>query len=62
MFANGKFLPECHTDSLYLSHRRGKDWFFNFLGLRPVRCICCCQRFYAPRLALRLNFNPDRQK
>jgi hypothetical protein len=48
MFSNGKICPDCHTESLHRSHRRGKDWFFNLLGLRPVRCTCCCQRFYVP--------------
>ena len=40
--------PNCNTDSLYLSHRRGSDWFiFHIFRRRPVRCSCCCQRFYA---------------
>ncbi|WP_158944910.1 hypothetical protein [Granulicella sp. S190] len=37
---------------MHRSHHRGvRDWFFNLLALRPVRCTCCCQRFYAPRAA-----------
>jgi hypothetical protein len=52
MFANGRSCPHCNTESLHRSHRRGiKDRFFNLLALRPVRCTCCCQRFYAPRAA-----------
>jgi hypothetical protein len=48
MFSNGKICPDCNTDSLYLSHRRGSDWFiFHIFRRRPVRCSCCCQRFYA---------------
>jgi len=52
MFADGRSCPHCNTESLHRSHRRGiKDRFFNLLALRPVRCTCCCQRFYAPRAA-----------
>jgi hypothetical protein len=65
MFSDGKLCPDCNTDSIHRSHRRGfKDWFFNLLALRPVRCICCCQRFYAPQAAygphIRPNTGPSR--
>jgi hypothetical protein len=51
MFSDGIFCPECNTDSLHRSHRRGRDWFFYLIGFRPVRCSCCCHRFYVPRPA-----------
>ena len=59
MFADGRACPYCNTESLHRSHRRGiKDWFFNLLALRPVRCTCCCQRFYAPRSAYGPHIRP----
>jgi hypothetical protein len=58
IFANGRSCPHCNTESLHRSHRRGRDWFFNILGLRPVRCTCCCQRFYAPKLAYGPHIRP----
>ena len=27
-------------------HRRGLDWPFSLLGLRPVRCLTCTRKFY----------------
>ena len=59
MFSDGKLCPFCNTESVHRSHRRGfKDWFFNLLALRPVRCTCCCQRFYAPRAAYGPHIRP----
>ena len=51
IFSDGKTCPECHTESLHRSHRRRLDWVFHYLGFQPVRCTCCCQRFYVPRPA-----------
>ncbi len=48
-FSDGKTCPHCHTDSLHRSHRRGRDWLFHLIGLRPMRCTCCTRRFYAPK-------------
>jgi hypothetical protein len=62
MLANGKTCPHCNTESLHRSHRRGKDWFFHILALRPVRCSCCCQRFYAPLKALEPREKPGSSK
>jgi hypothetical protein len=57
-FSDGRFCPHCNTESLHRSHRRGWDWFFHYLALRPVRCTCCCQRFYAPRTAYGPHIRP----
>jgi len=60
MFSNGKICPDCHTESLHHSHRPLRDWLLGILGLRRVRCICCYQRFYAPRAAYRADMPPTR--
>ena len=48
-FVDGKICPHCQTESLHRSHRRRRDWLFHLLGLRPMRCICCTERFYSPK-------------
>ncbi|MDQ2832246.1 MAG: hypothetical protein M3Y50_00565 [Acidobacteriota bacterium] len=48
-FSNGKTCPLCYSETLHRSHRRGRDWWYNLIGLRPMRCSCCCERFYAPK-------------
>jgi hypothetical protein len=46
---DGTSCPECHSDTLYRSHRRNLDWIFYYLGYLPFRCSDCLERFYAPR-------------
>ena len=60
MFSNGKICPDCHTESLHHSHRPVRDWFLGILRLRCVRCICCYQRFYAPRAVYRADMTRSR--
>lgn len=39
--------PSCKCSACYAIHRKGIDWVFSLLGLRPARCLTCSRRFYA---------------
>jgi len=28
-------------------HRKGPDWLFSLIGVRPARCLTCGRKFYA---------------
>ena len=38
--------PRCRCRACYALHRKGIDWVYNFLGLRPARCLTCMRKFY----------------
>jgi hypothetical protein len=49
MFTFGKTCPRCRLKTLCPSSRKPGDRILSLIGLKPLRCISCHRRFYAPR-------------